>query len=292
MDVKSLSANASQDSLYDKTIQTIGALSKLPLISVDREKFLTEQFSNSPYLKQVLDDGPQTVYSTTTLQEVAYKVINSSTKSSTAASFATGIASNPVAMVATGGADIAQYFGFAINMAQKIAYLFGEDTLFDNEETSDLSEEANMRIITYLGVMFGATGATSLITKFSKPVGEQLGKKVAAKALTKTFWYPTVKKVGALLGKEITKKTVAKTVSKAVPIIGGVISRGLTYMTFKPMGKRLTDVFFKSLNGELTDVDIDFELNPDFVEKINKAHKETTESSQIIDGEFSEIDSE
>ena len=205
MDVKPLSANASQDSLYDKTIQTIGALSKLPLISVDREKFLTEQFSNSPYLKQVLDDGPQTVYSTTTLQEVAYKVINSSTKSSTAASFATGIASNPVAMVATGGADIAQYFGFAINMAQKIAYLFGEDTLFDNEETSDLSEEANMRIITYLGVMFGATGATSLITKFSKPVGEQLGKKVAAKALTKTFWYPTVKKVGALLGKEITK---------------------------------------------------------------------------------------
>ncbi|HIZ95261.1 MAG TPA: hypothetical protein H9803_00955, partial [Candidatus Ligilactobacillus excrementavium] len=221
-----------------------------------------------------------------------YKVINSSTKSSTAASFATGIASNPVAMVATGGADIAQYFGFAINMAQKIAYLFGEDTLFNNEEASDLSEEANMRIITYLGVMFGATGATSLITKFSKPVGEQLGKKVAAKALTKTFWYPTVKKVGALLGKEITKKTVATTVAKAVPIIGGVISGGLTYMTFKPMGKRLTDVFVKSLNGKLTDVDIDFELNPDFVEKINKAHKETTESSQIIDGEFSEIDSE
>lgn len=67
MDVKSLSANASQDSLYDKTIQTIGTPSKLPLISVDCEKFLTGQFSNSPYLKQVLDDGPQNVYSTTTL---------------------------------------------------------------------------------------------------------------------------------------------------------------------------------------------------------------------------------
>lgn len=104
-------------------------------------------------------------------------MINSSTKSSTAASFATGIASNPAAMVAIRGADIAQYFDFAINMAQKIAYPFGQGTLFDNEEANDLSEEANMRIITYLVVMLGATGATSLITKLSKPVGEQLGKK-------------------------------------------------------------------------------------------------------------------
>lgn len=58
------------------------------------------------------------------------------------------------------------------------------------------------------------------------------------------------------------------------------------------MGKRLTDVLVKSLNGELTDVDIEFELNPDFVEKMKKYHQETTESIQIIDGEFSEIDND
>lgn len=292
MDMKTLSPNLNQDSLYDKTIQTIGAVSKLPVISVDREKFLSEQFAESPYLKQILAGGPQSVYSTKTLQEVAYKVINQNTKKSTAVSFAAGIVSNPAAMIATGGADVAQYFGFAINMAQKIAYLFGEDDLFDNNKASDLSEEANMRIISYLGVMFGASGATGLITKLSRPVGEQLGKRVTAQALTKTIWYPTVKKVGALLGKEITKKTVAKTVSKAVPVIGGVISGGLTYVTFKPMGKRLADVFVKNLNGELDDGKIDFELNSKFAESLNKVHKEDTNKNPIVNGNFSEMDLE
>lgn len=67
-------------------------------------------------------------------------------------------------MVALGGADVAQYFGFAINLAQRLAYLFGEDDLFTGG-SSDMPEEAKMRIIAYLGVMFGAAGAAQLVAK-------------------------------------------------------------------------------------------------------------------------------
>lgn len=54
-----------------------------------------------------------------------------------------------------------------------------------------------IRIITYLGIMFGASGSSALIANVSKTAGKNLGKKVAQQALTKTSWYPLVKKVGA-----------------------------------------------------------------------------------------------
>jgi len=167
---------------------------------------------------------------------------------------------NPVVAIAAGGADVAQYFGFAINLAQQLAYLFGEDDLFD-AGGGELSEAAQMRVVAYLGAMLGAAGAAALVSQTSKAVGANLGKKVAAQALTKTAWYPLVKKVGALVGKQVTKKTVEKSITKVVPVVGGVISGGLTLVTFRPMGHRLADTLVQHLNGEFEDV---LELKPEF----------------------------
>lgn len=239
----------SQDQLYDKTLQMIGAVSKLPIIKVDREEFLQKEFENSPYLDQILEKGPQHVYTLDTLKKKAEVVVKNSTNRTAVLSFTSGLPANPALMVAIGGVDVVQYFGFAINMAQKIAYLFGEDELFD-DSTTQISDAAKTRIIAYLGVMFGAAGATSLIAKTSIKAGENIGKKVAAMALTKTAWYPMLKKVGAIIGQKITKQTVQKVVTKAVPVVGGVISGGITYITFKPMGTRLIDTFMRNLNGD------------------------------------------
>ena len=51
-----------------------------------------------------------------------------------------------------------------------------------------------------------------------------MGKKVAQQALMKTAWYPLVKKVGALVGKQVVKESVGKAVTKVVPVVGGAIS--------------------------------------------------------------------
>jgi hypothetical protein len=56
--------------------------------------------------------------------------------------------------VAAGTADIVQYFGFALNLSQQILS-FGEDELFVGEG-KEISEEVQIRIIAYIGVMFGA----------------------------------------------------------------------------------------------------------------------------------------
>jgi hypothetical protein len=254
-----------QDKLYATTMQTIGAVAKLPIVRVDREEFLRKHFGGSPHLETILEKGPQAVYSTESLRKKARTIIKTSATKTSAASFVSGLPGNPVAMVALGGADVAQYFGFAINLAQQIAYLFGEDDLFDGAD--ELSETAQVRVIAYLGAMFGAAGAAALVSQTSKIAGQNIGKKVAAQALTKTTWYPLVKKTGALLGQKITKKTVEKTITKAVPVIGGVVAGGLTYATFRPMGYRLTDVLATNLDGGFAEGEL--ELNPEFAASLN-----------------------
>lgn len=256
--------DSAQDKLYKTTLQTVGAVSKLPIVRVDREAFLRKHFGDSPHLDVILERGPQSVFSTDSLRRRASSITKNSAAKSSVASFAAGLPGNPAVMVAAGGADVAQYFGFAINLAQQIAYLFGEDELF--EGGGQLSEAAQIRVIAYLGAMFGAAGAAGLVSQTSKVAGANLGKKVAAQALTKTAWYPVVKKVGALVGKQVTKKTVEKTITKAVPVVGGVVSGGLTYVTFRPMGHRLADVLVRNLNGDFED---HLELNPEFASTLD-----------------------
>lgn len=175
-----------QDKLYSTALQTIGAVSNLPLVRVDREAFLRKQFAGSPHLDVILESGPQVVFTAKSLRQKANGIIGNSTAKTSLASFAAGLPGNPAVMLAAGGADVAQYFGFAINLAQQIAYLFGEDDLFDGG--GQLSEAAQIRVIAYLGAMFGAAGAAALVSQTSKLAGANLGKKVAAQALTKTVW--------------------------------------------------------------------------------------------------------
>ncbi len=255
--------------MYDLLVKTITKASQNPIVIVKREDFLRKEFKGSDYLEQIISDGPQSVFTTKALRKRADKIINKATNKTSFVSFVTGIPSNPVIAVAAGGGDIAQYFGFALNLSQQIAYLFGEDELF-NGDIENLPEEARIRIIAYLGVMFGASGSALLISNVSKVAGKNIGMRVTQKALTKTAWYPLVKKIGATLGYKITKQSVGKTVTKTVPIFGGIVSGGLTYLTFKPMGGRLADVFVDIANGDIVDdYDEINELNDQFKESCN-----------------------
>jgi hypothetical protein len=151
-----------QQKLQDTAMNMIGVAVKLPVVRVEREQFLREQFSDSPHLDHILEHGPQSVYSVDALRTKANKVIRNNTTKTASISFAAGLPANPAVMIPAGGADVVQYFGFAIHMAQQIAYLFGEDDLFDKAD--EISDAAKIRIIALLGGMFGAGGAAMLIS--------------------------------------------------------------------------------------------------------------------------------
>ena len=51
-------AKKTDEELYDVAINMIGSVAKLPVIRVDREAFLRQQFVNSEYLDEILEHGP------------------------------------------------------------------------------------------------------------------------------------------------------------------------------------------------------------------------------------------
>lgn len=281
---------------FDILQKTINAVASAPLVHVDREEFLRKQFGSSPYIDKILEDGPQSVYTLDSIQRKAVDVIKNSTRKTTMASFAAGLMANPVTTIATASFDVTQFFGFALNLAQKIAYLYGEDELFSEihekgfagdlvkKDGEAVPEVAQMKMIAWLGAMMGVSGAGGLVLHTSKAAGISIGKKVASQALTQTTWYPILKTVGSLLGFKITKKTVESVINNAVPVIGGFISGGMTYAAFNPMGQRLSDMFVKVLNG---DFNIEMKLNPDFALSLEEIKQELEED--FIDAEFEDV---
>ena len=97
--------------------------------------------------------------------------------------------------------------------------------------------------------MFGVSGAVSGVRVLSTQIAKTTLKKLPQKALTKTFWYPMIKQIGKAVGIKVTKSTVAKGVSKAVPILGGVISGGLNFASMMPMAHRLMDALDSAFFG-------------------------------------------
>lgn len=255
-----------QDQLYDLALQTISAASQLPLVRVDREEFLKKQFKDSPYLDNILANGPQSVYTVESLQKKADKIISEMTTQTSLASFITGLPGNPAAAVPLAAADVTQFFGFALNMAQQLAYLYGQDDLFEKGQ-NELSEDAKLRLVVYLGAMFGVARVNVLIPKVTQNVGQHMVKQVGRQALKKTVWYPILKKIGSVIGIRVTRETVQKGILKAVPVVGGVISGGLTFASFKPMGQNLARTLSDNLQGKFKD---DLELTPEFVAQLSK----------------------
>ncbi|ABP92909.1 ABC-type uncharacterized transport system, ATPase component [Streptococcus suis 98HAH33] len=199
-----------QKQLYGVVIQTMTAASQLPMVKVNREKFLKTRFKDSPYLNKIIADGPTAVFTTKALRKEAEKIINDMTTKTSLISFAAGLPGNPFTAVAAGTADIAQYFGFALNLSQQIAYLFGEHELFVGEGEGNFRRGSNPPLLPTLVSCFGAGGSAVLLNKVSKTVGANIGKKVAMQALTKTTWYPLVKKVAAVIGVKIPKRLLKR----------------------------------------------------------------------------------
>jgi hypothetical protein len=91
----------------------------------------------------------------------------------------------------------------------------------------------------------GASGASQAVRVLSSSLADQVLKKVPQQAMTKKFYYRIVQSIAKSFGAKMTKKVFAKSVSKVIPLIGGVVSGKITFATFLPMGMRLTDALDK-----------------------------------------------
>ena len=242
---------------------------QIPGVKVNRNKFLAELFATEDVaIQEVLDHGPISAgISQERISAIANKHILKRTSQSSVASFAAGIPGG-LAMAATIPADVMQFFGMALRLAQELSYLYGAEDLWQGGQVDD--EKVQNQLLLYCGVMFGVSGAVSGVRVLSTQIAKTTLKKLPQKALTKTFWYPMIKQIGKAVGIKVTKSTVAKGVSKAVPILGGVISGGLNFASMMPMAHRLMDALDSAFFGYTQE-----EFEKDIIEIENFAGQET-----------------
>lgn len=231
---------------------------KLPFIKIDRSEFLIKKFGEQvDDIQKLIDEGPQVFFSKEELDESAKKVINANVLQSSSLSFASGLPGG-FAMAATIPADIAQFYGYSLKLAQEISYIYGYNNMWNDQ--GELTEDAKNTLILYLGVMLGVTSAGAAVRILSNKMALQALKKIPQKALTKTIYYPIIKKVMAIFGTKLTKATFAKGVSKFIPVFGGAVSGTMNYISLKPMANRLKDELGKNINYTTKDFEQDIKI--------------------------------
>jgi hypothetical protein len=133
-------------------------------------------------------------------------------------------------------------------------------------------------IMIFLGAMFGVSNANAGIKIIAQSAAQKMSKTLANKALTKTAIYPIVKKIAQAVGIRMTKQIFADGVARVVPVLGGAVSGGLTYATFKPCCLRLKHSFW---NLNLCDVE--------FYEKVKRGEITEMPDDEVIDINEDEI---
>ena len=257
---------------------------QIPGIEVNRSRFLSSIFPEKDYdLERIINEGPVAAgIDQETLAKLANKLIFKRTGASSVASFLAGLPGG-VALAATIPADVLQFFAMAVRLAQELAYLYGAEDFWKNGEIDN--EKVRNQMVLYCGVMFGASGAVSGVRVLTAQIAKTALKKIPQKALTKTFWYPIVKQVAKAIGVKVTKTTVANGISKAIPVIGGVISGSLNFASMYPMAHRLQksleDASFDYTDEELA-ADIEVIENIE-TEGSAAASEETPQKSQLFD---------
>lgn len=209
---------------------------RIPGVHIDREEFLRKQFMKN-YANDVIQDAVKfnPAHAGITVEEIdniADQVIQYERNCVSGISLALG-APGGVAMIATLPTDIAQYYGYMLRAIQKLLYLYGFPEI--NVENGVNIDDETMNLITLcLGVMYGVEGSVASIKILSNALGKGVEKKLLQKALTKGTFYPIVKKISRWFSVCMTKQVFAGFFRKAIPVVGGVVGGGITYLSFKP----------------------------------------------------------
>jgi len=249
---------------------------ELPGVRINRATFLKKElskyFDDDVVEKAIVTNPAQAGLSVKNLEQIAKACINYETAKVTALSAAAGVPGG-FAMVATVPADSAQFFAHIIRVLQKMAYLYGWQEMF-RDDNDDIDDGTSNQLTLFIGVMFGVNAANVAVSKIAALMAQNVPKQLMRQALTKGTIYPIVKQVAKMIGVKMTKEIFAKSVGKAIPVIGAVVSGGLTFAFFKPMSIKL-----RKYLATLPVASVDFYKNA-----------KPTQDDDIIDVDFSDID--
>lgn len=215
---------------------------KVPGIRIDRASFLQKELQTK-FPQEVIDDAiahnplhakiPSEV-----IDKIADEVIKYERACVSGISTALGMPGG-VAMAATIPADIAQYYGYMLRATQKLMYLYGFPAIDVEEKGQTFDSETMNILIVCMGVMYGVAGANNALKAMAKALAAGVEKQLLRASLTKGTIYPIVKSVAKWFSVKMSKEIFAGAIKKAIPVVGGVIGGGITFISFKPCCDKL-----------------------------------------------------
>lgn len=222
---------------------------KIPGIKVNRSEFLKKEFSKK-YTGEVVENiikfnPAHENISLDVIDKIADDVIQYERLCVSGISTALS-APGGFAMVATLPTDIAQYYGYMLRATQKLLYLYGFPEI-DVKDEQLLDSGTMNTLIICMGVMYGVAGANTALKSMAKALGLGVEKKLIHTALTKGTIYPIVKSVAKWFNVRMTKEIFAGFFKKSIPVVGGLIGGGLTYLSFKPCCEKLKDALHDTI---------------------------------------------
>ena len=225
-------------------LEFLAKVVRVPGVRVNRDDFLRQELRKlrmgDDAIQRAIDSSPLLAgVSLTEIDKLAEETISYETNKSAAISFVAGIPGG-FAMLGTIPADLMQYYAHALRIMQKLAYLYGWGDLLPDGRDAD--DDTLGVLAVFFGVMLGVGGAAQSLTAFARVAAKTAYQNHATKrALMSITWYPVVKHSLRLIGINITKSTAAKGFSKLVPVIGGFVSSGLTFMALQSQSALLKE---------------------------------------------------
>lgn len=218
---------------------------KIPGISVSRDTFLRRELFKY-YPDDIVEEAVRSTPANAgiapdRIDKIADDVIKFERNCVSGISAALG-APGGVAMAATIPADIIQYYGYMLRAAQKLLYLYGFPSIENDENGLVLDSGTTNEIILCLGVMNGVAGANNAVKAMAHALANGVEKQLMNRALTKGTIFPIVKAVMKWFGINLTKSLYTGAIKKVIPVVGGVVGGGITYVSFKLCCLRLKKV--------------------------------------------------
>ena len=237
-------AAGQQPEVEQRALDFLAKVVRVPGVRVNRDEFLRQELrklhmSDDPIARALSSNPMMAGVSLAQIDRLAEEAISYETNKSAAISFVAGIPGG-FAMLGTIPADLMQYYAHALRIMQKLAYLYGWGELLP--DGTDADDDTLSVLAVFFGVMLGVGGAAQSLTAFARVAAKTAYQNHATKrALMSITWYPVVKHSLRLIGINITKSTAAKGFSKIVPVIGGFVSSGLTFMALQSQSALLKE---------------------------------------------------
>ena len=228
-----------REDVWNSVLRTALAL---PGVKVDRKAFLRRALSKhvtEKVLQSAIDTSPAKAgVSKNTLRRIATASIKWHRAGVSSVSFASGLPGGWW-IAGTVPVDLTQFFWHVLVILQKLAYLYGWPELFSEDSELELDDETLLILTVFIGIMLGAESAAKVLGDIAERAAAQVLKRIPSETLTKWGLYRLAREVAKRIEIKLTEDSFARYLSKIVPILGGIISGTVTWISFSLMTSRL-----------------------------------------------------